>query len=78
MDCVAGCVGFLDDAFCSHDFYQRFGWERWKGSLPVRAGAETIRTLDEDGGVTVQRLGPDAAVDRAAAIARERRSGDDW
>lgn len=62
----------------SHDFYQRFGWERWTGPSFVRAGAELIRTPDEDDGVMVLRLGPGAAADLAAAIACERRSGDDW
>lgn len=61
-----------------HDFYRRFGWERWKGPSFVRAGAELIRTPDEDAGLMVLRSGPSAAIDLATAIACERRAGDDW
>lgn len=61
-----------------HDFYERLGWERWKGPSFVRAGTELIRTPDEDDGIMVLRLGPSVAIDLAGTIACEGRPGDDW
>jgi aminoglycoside 2'-N-acetyltransferase I len=61
----------------SPDFYQR-GWERWRGPSFVRTGAALVRTADEDDGLMVLRFGPSAAIDLAASIVCERRSGDDW
>jgi aminoglycoside 2'-N-acetyltransferase I len=61
-----------------HEFYARLGWERWRGPTFVRAGAEAIRTEDEDDGVMVLRFGPSAGIDVAAPISCEARHGDDW
>lgn len=59
-------------------FYERLGWERWRGPTFVRDGEALRRTPDEDGGVLVLRYGPSAGVDLAAPIACEARPGDDW
>ena len=61
-----------------HRFYERLGWERWRGPTFVRDGAETVRTEEEDGGVMVLRFGPGDWVDLTAPISCERRPGDDW
>lgn len=61
-----------------HGFYERIGWERWRGPTFVRAGSELFRTEDEDDGVMVLRIGPSAGVDLGAAIVCEARPGDDW
>ena len=59
-------------------FYERLGWERWRGPTSVRDGGGLVRTPGEDGGVMVLRHGPSAAVDLAAPVACEARPGDDW
>lgn len=58
----------------SWGFYERLGWERWRG--PSYAGEE--RTADEDDGIMVLRFGPSAEVDPASPIRCEPRAGDDW
>ena len=62
----------------SHTFYERFGWERWRGPSFVRNGEALIRTEGEDDGLMVLRCGPSADIDLAARIVCEPRSGDDW
>lgn len=59
-------------------FYERLGWERWRGSTLVRRGSELVRTHDEDGAVMVLRFGPSKHVDLAETISCEERPGDDW
>lgn len=61
-----------------HAFYERLGWERWRGPTFVRRGAEEIRTEDDDDAVMVLRFGPSAEVDLTAPISSEARSGDHW
>jgi aminoglycoside 2'-N-acetyltransferase I len=59
-------------------FYQRLGWERWRGPTFVRDGEHLVRTEDEDDGVMVLRFGPSAGVDLGSPITCEARAGDDW
>lgn len=61
-----------------HEFYQRCGWERWRGPTFVRDGDELIRTEGEDDGIMVLRFGPSHELDLTAPISCDRRSGDDW
>lgn len=61
-----------------HRFYERLGWERWRGPTFVRQGGTLVRTKHEDDGVMVLRFGASAGVDLTAAISCEARSGDDW
>jgi aminoglycoside 2'-N-acetyltransferase I len=61
-----------------HTFYERQGWERWRGPTFVRDGTSLIRTPDEDDGVMVLRFGPSRAVDLSASISCEERAGDAW
>jgi aminoglycoside 2'-N-acetyltransferase I len=61
-----------------HSFYERLGWERWRGPTFVRDGAATTRTEDEDDGVMVLRFGASEQVDLTAPITCEARPGDDW
>jgi aminoglycoside 2'-N-acetyltransferase I len=61
-----------------HGFYERIGWERWRGPSYVRHGSTLARTEDEDDGVMVLRFGPSSALHLTAAIACEPRTGDDW
>jgi aminoglycoside 2'-N-acetyltransferase I len=59
-------------------FYQRFGWESWRGPSFVEDGPRLIRTADEDDGLMVLRSGPSADIDLTASIACQPRPGDDW
>lgn len=60
-------------------FYERLGWERWQGPSFVReADGTLVRTPDDDDGVMALRCGPEPAIDLAAPISCDRRSGDPW
>jgi aminoglycoside 2'-N-acetyltransferase I len=62
----------------AHAFYERLGWERWRGPTSVRRGGGLERTPDEDDGVMVLRYGPSATLDLRASLSCEERAGDDW
>lgn len=60
-------------------FYERLGWERWRGPTYVRRGDDLVRTPDEDDSVMVLRRGADLQrIDLAAPLACRDRSGDAW
>ena len=59
-------------------FYERFGWESWRGPSYVIRDSDLVRTEDEDDGLMVLRFGPSAGVDLGTAIACHARQGDDW
>ena len=61
-----------------HDFYERFGWETWRGPTFVRTGNGLVRTEDEDGGVMILRTASTPNIDLDGAITCEWRSGDAW
>ncbi|MDQ3385136.1 MAG: GNAT family N-acetyltransferase [Actinomycetota bacterium] len=61
-----------------HGFYERLGWERWRGPTAVRSPSGLIRTEEEDDGVLVLRFGPSAALDLRAPITCAARPGDAW
>lgn len=61
-----------------HGFYERLGWERWRGPTFVRHGRELARTEDEDDGVMVLRFGHSLELDLNGSISCEARTGDDW
>ena len=59
-------------------FYERLGWERWRGPSFVLDAGERRRTADEDDGLLVLRFGPGADLDLTDAIVCRSRPGDDW
>jgi aminoglycoside 2'-N-acetyltransferase I len=59
-------------------FYEKLGWERWRGPTYVRDGVHVTRTSDDDGSIMVLRYGPSAAVDLTMAITCTTRAGDVW
>lgn len=61
-----------------HDFYARFGWERWLGPTAVRHGTGIDPTPDDDGALMVLRFGPSAVIDLCAPISCDARPGADW
>lgn len=62
----------------AHHFYERLGWERWKGPAHVRTPSGGVRTADEDDGIMVLRFGASAGIDLGSSITCEQRPGDDW
>jgi aminoglycoside 2'-N-acetyltransferase I len=61
-----------------HSFYERLGWERWRGPTLVRRGDDLVRTPDDDDAVMVLRFGPTADVDLTQPLSCDSRSGDVW
>jgi aminoglycoside 2'-N-acetyltransferase I len=60
-------------------FYERLGWERWRGPAFVRMrDGQLVRAADEDDGVMVLRCAATADIDPTAPIACDERSGDSW
>lgn len=61
-----------------HSFYERLGWERWRGPTFVRRDGQHLRTEDDDDGIMVLRFGLSLDLDLTDPIGCESRSGDDW
>jgi aminoglycoside 2'-N-acetyltransferase I len=61
-----------------HRFYERSGWQRWRGPAYVVRRAGRVRTQDEDEGIMVLRHGPSSDVVLTDPIACRERPGDDW
>ncbi|QYG93784.1 GNAT family N-acetyltransferase [Iamia sp. SCSIO 61187] len=62
-----------------HGFYERLGWERWRGLTFVRGADGTAhRTAAEDGAIMVLRSEASADMDLTVALTCEERPGDDW
>jgi aminoglycoside 2'-N-acetyltransferase I len=60
-------------------FYERLGWERWRGPTWVRGGnGRAVRSPDDDDGVMVLRGPASRDLDLSAAITCEARDGDSW
>lgn len=61
-----------------HRFYERLGWERWRGPTLARCGAALVRTEDDDDSVMVLRFGPSRELDLTQPISCDARTGDPW
>ena len=61
-----------------HGFYERLGWERWRGPTAVRSPSGLIRTEEEDDGVMVLRFGTSSTLDLRLPITCDTRPGDAW
>lgn len=62
----------------AHGFYERLGWERWRGPTFVRDDDQVARTDDEDDGIMALRFGVSARIALTGPIICESRTGDDW
>ena len=62
----------------SQSFYERLGWEIWRGPSSVRTAQGEERTPDEDGYILVLRTPSTPDLDLDAAISCEWRPGDVW
>lgn len=61
-----------------HSFYERLGWNRWRGPSFVRGPDGPRRTEEDDDGLMVLPFGESQAVPLTATIACDARPGDDW
>lgn len=61
-----------------HGFYERLGWEPWRGPTFVRTEAGLVRTEEDDGGVMVLRTVRALDIDPADPIVCDWRAGDVW
>lgn len=59
-------------------FYERLGWERWRGTLWVRRPTGPERSTDEEGYVWVLRTSRGPAFSGDETLSCEERPGDDW
>jgi aminoglycoside 2'-N-acetyltransferase I len=83
---MSACAEIVRDRFHlgalstgAHPFYERLGWERWRGPTYVRHDDGRLeRTPDEDDGVMVLRCRVTEELDLTTSITCEARAGDDW
>ncbi len=60
-------------------FYERLGWERWRGPSYVRGeDGVIVRSIADDDGVMVLHSRPGLALDPTMSITCEARPGDSW
>jgi aminoglycoside 2'-N-acetyltransferase I len=59
-------------------FYERLGWELWRGPTFVRTPNGTERTPDDDGGIMILRTPTSPPLDLGASITCDWRVGDVW
>jgi len=59
-------------------FYERLGWEGWRGPSYVLGETGRVRTPDDDDSLMVLRFGPSASVDLGESITCRDRTGDPW
>lgn len=62
----------------SHAFYERHGWERWRGPTFVVAAAGPERTPDDDDDVMILRTPRTPPLDLDGPIMSDWRKGDVW
>ena len=71
-------LGALADGTGIPGFYQRLGWETWRGPTFVAAPGGRVRTAEEDGNVLVLRTPATGALDPTASLTCDWRAGDVW
>jgi aminoglycoside 2'-N-acetyltransferase I len=59
-------------------FYERLGWEVWRGPSGVRTPRGVEKTPDDDGGIMILRTLTSPPLDLSAPIVCEWREGDVW
>jgi hypothetical protein len=60
-------------------FYERLGWERWRGPTYVRGADGCLRRSEaEDDGVMVLRCARSQDIDSTASITCDERISDSW
>lgn len=71
-------LGALSAAEHNHSFYERLGWELWRGPTAVMVEGEVRPTPDDDGGVMILETPSTGPLDRGATLVCEWREGDVW
>jgi aminoglycoside 2'-N-acetyltransferase I len=62
----------------AHVFYERLGWQRWRGRTFVDGPRGRERTAEEDGGIMVLRTPRSPALDLGGDLVCDWRAGDVW
>ena len=60
------------------EFYERLGWERWRGPTFVSGRTGLERTPDDDGGILILRTPRASKIDLDGDIVADWRAGDVW
>jgi aminoglycoside 2'-N-acetyltransferase I len=71
-------LGALGDGSGIPGFYQRLGWETWRGPTFVATSRGPERTPEEDGSILVLRTPATGELDPNAPIICDWRAGDAW
>jgi aminoglycoside 2'-N-acetyltransferase I len=71
-------LGALADGTRIPGFYQRLGWETWRGPTFVAGAEGPVRTADEDGSILVLRTTATAGLEPTGALVCDWRAGDVW
>jgi aminoglycoside 2'-N-acetyltransferase I len=71
-------LGALSDGSRIPGFYQRLGWEAWRGPTFVAGADGPVRTAEDDGSVLVLRTRVTAGLEPTGALVCDWRPGDVW
>lgn len=71
-------LGALADGSRIPGFYQRLGWETWRGPTFVAAPEGPVRTAEDDGGILVLRTPASPDLDLGDPLVCDWRAGDVW
>jgi aminoglycoside 2'-N-acetyltransferase I len=78
-------TGYVDERYelgalgtGSQHFYERLGWQIWRGPSSVRTSAGEVATPDEDGYIMVRLTPRSPALDVTSSVTCEWRPGDVW
>ena len=71
-------LGALSDGTGVPGFYERLGWERWRGPTFVATPRGPVRTAADDDGVMVLRTPATGDLDLAVPLVCDWRDGDAW
>ena len=71
-------LGALADGTRISGFYQRLGWETWRGPTFVAGPEGPLRTAEDDGGILVLRTSATAGLEVTGPLVCDWRPGDVW
>jgi aminoglycoside 2'-N-acetyltransferase I len=71
-------LGALADGTRIPGFYQRLGWETWRGQTFVAGPEGPVRTEEDDGGILVLRTPATAGLELTGPLVGDWRAGDVW